>query len=120
MAGGNRSGPKGKYQYITDSGKKIKLRMDKDLATAIGLTASQPGDVTKPDYFTPRGIYCQRAVPQAPDGAGTGEGVTYLARKFIPCNADSQYYKTDEGKDITIEGETFQITGRVGERQTFG
>ena len=119
MASGNRSGPRGKYKYTTDSGKVIRLTMDKDLATAAGLVAPPADAVTKPLGFRPRGVYCQRAAPQAPDGAGTGEGATYLARKFIPCEANAAFYKTDSAQDLTIDGEVFQITGRVGERQSF-
>lgn len=117
--GGNRMGPRKKAKYTTDSGKTIRLNMDADIKTASGLPDSAAGDVTKPLGFKPRGVWCQRAANQAPDGAGTGEGVTYIARKFIPCAADATFYKTDEAKTLTIDGEVYTITGRVGEKQSF-
>lgn len=117
---GNTLGPREKFLYTTDSGVQIRLNTDKDLGQAGGLTQATAGQgATKPLGMTPRGVWCQRSVTQAPDGAGTGEGTSRIQRKFIPCGAESALYKSDTPQNVTIDGATFITTGRVGEKQRF-
>lgn len=117
---GNTLGPRDKFLYTTDSGVQIRLNTDRDLGVAGGLTRATAGQgVTKPLGMTPRGVYAQRSVAQPPDGGGTGEGVTRIQRKFIPCDLDSALYKSDTPQNVTVEGAVFITTGRVGEKQRF-
>lgn len=117
---GNSLGPRSKFLYTTDSGVQIRLNTDNDLGNAGGLTVAEAGQgLTKPLGMTPRGVHCQRSVAQAPDGGGTGEGVTRIQRKFIPCNANSALYNSDTPQNVTIDGAVFVTTGRRGEVQRF-
>lgn len=117
---GNSLGGRTKFSYTTDSGVVIRLNTDNDLGRAAGLTPIEEGEgLTKPLGMKPRGVHCQRSVTQAPDGAGTGEGVTRIQRKFLPCNRDSALYNSDTPQNVTIDGATFITTGRRGEVQRF-
>lgn len=117
---GNSLGPRTKFLYTTDAGQLIRLNTDADLGRAGGLTAAQAGQGdTKPLGFQPRGVHCQRSVTQPPDGAGTGEGVTRIQRKFIPCNGNSDLYRSNTPQNVTIDEAVFVTTGRRGETQRF-
>lgn len=117
---GNSIGPRTKFLYTTDSGVQIRLNTDTDLGNAGGLAKATAGQgLTKPLGMEPRGVYCQRSVTQPPDGGGTGEGVTRLQRKFVPCDAGSALYKSDTPQNVTIDGAVVVTTGRRGETQRF-
>lgn len=107
---GNRLGNRSKYLYTTDSGVNVRLNTDDDIATAGGLTITLPGSdaVTAPKGFKPRGVWIQ-SIAANPT----------IARKFIPCQADSPLYASDSPQNVSVDGEAFVSTGRVGEKQRF-
>lgn len=105
---GNRLGPRGRFQYVSDTGDIYNIETDVDLATAGGLSVAVAGaGQAPPKRFSPRGVYCQ---------SNTG-GI--LARRFVICDADFASYATTASTNITIDGEVFATTGRKGESLSF-
>lgn len=109
---GQRLGKKAKYKYVMDDGTEIRLVLDETLGNlaGTGLTAVTTADIlqNRPSNFKPRAVYVQ-----AIDADGN------VARKRIACNPDGTLYKSNTEQNVTIDGETFQSTGRVGESYSF-
>lgn len=109
---GQRLGKKAKYKYTMDDGTEIRIVVDQTLGdlAGTGLAAITTADnvQNRPNNFTPRGVYIQAVNA---DGA--------LARKRIVCNAEGSLYKSNTEQTITVDGEAFQSTGRVGEKYSF-
>lgn len=105
---GNRLGPRGRFQYTSDTGDIYNITTDVDLAAAGGLSVAVAGaGQAPPRRFKPRGVYAQNSVG----------GV--LARRFVICDADAAFYSTTSPSNITIDGEVFSTTGRRGETLSF-
>lgn len=103
---GNRLGPRTTVAYTSDTGEVYAITTDVDLATAAGLSAAVVGTQSKPSRFDPRGVWAESvAAPKA--------------RRFIICNTGSSIYEADSSTPITIDGEAFVTTGRIGERFSF-
>lgn len=103
---GNALGPRTLYRYFTDSGEQGVYLTDTDLGTAIGATPAAGSDPRVTLYgLTKRYVLCENA-----DGS--------LRKKVTVPTADNTSFLT--GGTLTIDGVSFLITGRVGEKQTFG
>ena len=109
---GQRLGKKVKYKYTMDDGTDIRLKVDETLGSlaGTGLSPVAAGDIlqNKPSNFKPRAVYVQSV-----NAAGE------LARKRIICNPEGTLYKNNSEQSVTIDGETFQSTGRIGESYSF-
>ena len=109
---GQRLGAKKKYKYTMDDGTDIRLSLDATLGdlAGTGLAELTTADIVgnKPTNFTPRGVYAQ-----AIDANGN------LARKRIVCQASGTLYASSTEQNVTIDGESFQTTGRAGEKYSF-
>lgn len=101
---GNRQGPRAWYSYTSDTGTVYAIFTDIDLAAAAGLTAAVLGTPEKPSRLTPRYLTLKSI---------TGS----LTSKRLICNASNSNYSN--GGQVTVDGEVFQVTGRVGEKLTF-
>lgn len=103
----NTLGPRGRYNYTTDTGVDYTVETDVDLASAAGLTAvSDPEPPRLPSNIKPRVVFVQATVSGA------------LRRKDLIVNADSTLF-TDSRQAVTIDGTAGQTTGRRGERVSF-
>lgn len=101
---GNRIGPRGWFNYTSDTDETYAIFTDVDLATAGGLTAATAGTTEKP-----RRLQCRYLVLKSTVGTRT--------TKRLIVNADNALYS--DGGSIVVEGESFVVTGRVGEQYTF-
>jgi len=101
---GNRLGPRGWYSYTSDTDDVYAIYTDVDLATAGGLTPATAGTEEKPSRLQPRYLVLKSIA---------GRPTT----KRLIVNSDNALYET--GGSVTVEGESFTITGRVGEQFTF-
>lgn len=101
---GNRSGPRGWYGYVDDLGDTYAIFTDVDLATAAGLAAAVLGTPETPRRLEPRYVVC-KSIAGSP-----------TQRRLI-CNPTNTVYQN--GGVVTIDGEQFRATGRVGEKYTF-
>lgn len=105
---GNTLGPRGRYQYESDTGEIYNISTDVDLATAAGLTASAAGTGSaKPTRLKPRVVHLQATI------AGR------LVRKQLIVNPDNALYDTDTSGTVTIDTTVFTSTGRRGESLSF-
>jgi hypothetical protein len=108
VAEGQELGVRDKFTYTMDDGSKIKLVLDKTLGTVPGngLTSTTTADNAgnKPLKFKPRVVYLQRKTT-------TGR----LIRKNIVCSLTSTLYKSNVEQNVTIDGDSYQTTGRRGE-----
>lgn len=117
---GNRLGPRTKVVYKSEAnGLGYILTVDDSFVVAGAGTgngepalydpATPPADLTvtpSPKSFRPRGVWAKSPV----DGA----------RKFIACmDPTADLYATTTPKTVSIDGENFITTGRVGETQSF-
>lgn len=109
---GQRLGAKKKYKYTMDDGTDIRLTLDETLGAIAGTGLAEVTTAdnvqNKPTNFVPRRTYVQ-----AIDADGK------VARKGIVCQADGALYASNVEQNVTIDGETFQSTGRVGEKYSF-
>lgn len=104
----NTLGPRGRYQYVSDTGEIYNITTDVDLATAAGLTPAVAGTGSaKPTQLSLRKVFCQATVGGR------------LVRKGLTVNADSPLYDTDASTTVVIDGTTFTTTGRKGESLSF-
>ena len=101
---GNRLGPRGWYRYVADDAEVYAIYTDVDLATAAGLELAVIGTPETPRRLEPRYI-----VLKADSGAAAG--------KRLICNTDNNVFIGGGG--VTIDGELFRATGRVGEKKSF-
>lgn len=101
---GNRLGPRGWFRYVDDIGNALAIFTDVDLATAAGLQAAVIGTPEKPQRLEPRYIVLKSI---------TGSPTT----KRLICLANFDVY--ENGGVVSIDGESFRATGRVGEQYTF-
>lgn len=103
---GNSLGPRRLYRYFTDNDEQGVYLTDEDLGVAVGATAAAGSDPRVTLYgLTKRYVLCENA-----DGS--------LRKKVtIPTSTNDKFLN---GGTLTIDGVTFIITGRVGEKQTFG
>lgn len=103
---GNTLGPRALFRYTTDSGEQGVYLTDVDLGNAIGAVGAAGSDPRVTLYgLTKRYVLCENA-----DGS--------IRKKVVAPTADNTSFLT--GGTLTIDGVTFIITGRVGEKQTFG
>lgn len=100
---GNNLGPRGYYEYTSDTDVQYTIQTDRDLGTAGGLTLSV-ANPNKPTKFRCRGVWAESA-------AGN--------RKFIICNRDSALY-SDTSQTVTIDTVAYNTTGRRGEALSYG
>jgi hypothetical protein len=113
MAEGQFTGLRGRYIYVSDSGREFVRVADETLATVAGSTnAAEPStgaaDGALPSRFKPRGVFWE--------GVLSGR----LVRKFIVCGTlESPLYAADTRRALTIDGVSGTVTGRKGEKQTF-
>jgi valyl-tRNA synthetase len=109
---GQRLGVKKKYKYTMDDGTSIRLRLDSTLGdlAGTGLSAVTTADdvQNKPTNFKPRVAYVQFI-----DTDGR------ISRKELVCNSDGALYKSNVEQNISIDGASFQTTGRRGEQYSF-
>lgn len=104
---GNRLGPRGVFLYTSDTGTEYRIETDASLGAASALPVAASGDGSPPPRrFSPRGVWCKSVA---------GDPTT----RFVPCNVDFAAYATSTPTSVTIDGEQFTSTGRVGERLTF-
>jgi hypothetical protein len=112
VAEGQELGVRDKYTYTMDDGEKVRLVLDKTLGDVAdnGLTTSTTTDGAgnKPLNFTPRIVFIQRTT-------ATGRTI----RKQIVCNADSDLYTKKTVSEVTVNGDSYQTTGRRGEKLSF-
>lgn len=101
---GNRLGQRGRFLYTADDGVDYNYLTDLDLGSAMGAGFAPFGTPDLPRLLTPRYV-----LAEASDGA---------KKKVIAPTVDNTAYLS--GGTVTVDGETFQITGRVGEKYTFG
>lgn len=101
---GNRSGPRGWFAYVDDLGDTYAIFTDVDLANAAGLSPAVLGTPEKKTRLQPRYVVAKSI-------AGTP-----TSRQVI-CNPTNTVYAN--GGVLTIDGEQFRATGRVGEKYTF-
>lgn len=101
---GNRIGPRARFLYTTDGGEARNYLTDDDHGSAMGAGYAPAG--------TPAitGIRPRYVIAVASDGV--------TKRRIVSPTPDNTAYLS--GGNIILDGETFQITGRVGESQTFG
>lgn len=103
----NTLGPRGRYEYTSDTGQTYTIETDVDLATAAGLpTAGSPEAPPPPRGFSPRVVFVQATV--------NGR----IARKNLVVNADSPLF-TDSRQAVTIDGTAGTTTGRKGESLSY-
>ncbi len=103
----NQIGPRGRYEYESDTGQIYTIETDVDLATAAGLVAvSDPEPEGLPRRFKPRVVFVQATI------AGK------IARKELVVNGDSALF-TDSRQTVTIDGTAGTTTGRRGESRSF-
>lgn len=104
---GNRLGPRETYLYTSDTGTVYRIETDASLGTAGGLTVADSGTGSMPpSRFEPRFVWCvSNAAP--------------FARRKVICDVDFAGYATSVPTAVTIDGEAFTTTGRIGERLQF-
>ncbi len=118
---GNRLGSRARFLYESEEANVIYIiETDADLAvagTGPGAAAPTPYDPSAeppagaticppPKRFEPRGVWVKAT-------SGTG-------RKFLKCFSNAApLYATSTPTEVTIDGETFVTTGRIGEKQSF-
>jgi hypothetical protein len=94
-------GTRGFWQYTSDSGNIYTVRSRDADNVAIGNTPdTRDGHPSRPSSLKPRYVW-----GLAPDGS---------RRKFHVGSTSNPAYHTPGS--LTVDGITFQITGRVGER----
>lgn len=103
---GNRLGPRGVFAYTSDTGEVYALRLDVSLAEAAGLALATSSAKSKPTGFRPRFVWAE-------------SNGTPKARRKIVCNTGSTIFEADGSSSVTIDGEPFTTTGRIGERFSF-
>lgn len=117
---GNRQGPRERYVYLTDDlTVAYILTTDQDLAVAgLGVAgaapevydpANPPAGVTicpAPRRFTPRCVFAQDPVSGA-------------RKNLIAFSATANLYSSSLSQSVTIDGLSFDTTGRKGEKLTF-
>lgn len=103
---GNTLGSRTLYRYFTDSGEQGVYLTDTDLGLAIGATPAAGSDPRVTLYgLTKRYVLCENG-----DGS--------VRKRVVVPTADNTSFLA--GGTLTIDGMSFIITGRVGEKQTFG
>lgn len=103
----NQIGPRGRYEYESDTGQVYTVETDVDLAAAAGLVAvSDPEPEGLPRRFKPRVVFVQATIGGK------------IARKDLIVNADSPLF-TDSRQAVTIDGTAGVTTGRRGEARSF-
>lgn len=104
---GNRLGARATFSYTSDTGTVYRLETDENLGLAGGLEVADSGTGSQPPTrFEPRGLWCKSdAAP--------------VVRRFVPCDVDFPAYASGVPTSITIDGEAFTTTGRVGEKLSF-
>lgn len=103
---GNTLGPRTLFRYFTDNADQGVYLTDRDLGLAVGATPAAGSDPRITLYgLRKRYVLCENA-----DGS---------VKKRVVCPR-IENDKFINGGTLTIDGETFIITGRVGESQTFG
>lgn len=103
---GNSLGPRALYNYIDDNGNQGVYLTDVNLGSAINATLAGSGDPRVKLYgLRKRYVLCENA-----DG-------TKKKRVTCPTNDSTAFLA---GGTLSIDGEEFIVTGRVGEAQTFG
>ena len=104
---GNRLGARDTFSYTSDTGTVYRIETDANLGLAGGLEPADSGTGSAaPPRFSPRGLWCKSAA--AP-----------VVRRFVPCNVDNAAYSSGVPTSITIDGEAFTTTGRIGEKFSF-
>lgn len=101
---GNRLGSRGLFVYTADDGLSYKVRTDSDNAAAGGFTAATNED------DLPRGMKMRYLNLQLVDA-----GKTY--RKRLYCAVpNATPYTSSTGSTVTVDGASWTITGKVGEK----
>lgn len=103
---GNTLGARKLYVYTADDGTEGVYLTDENLGTAIGATPATSSDPRVTLY----GLSKRYVLAENADG-------TLRKKIVVPTNDDTQFLN---GGTLTIDGTSFVITGRVGEKQTFG
>lgn len=98
---GNLLGERNWYLYTADNGNQYSYFTDADLATSVGATLNDDNQ-TLPRGLKPRGVNCQ-------DASGN--------KKFVIVpSTTSTVWTTDGASSLTIDGVTFTVTSKRGER----
>lgn len=101
---GNRLGARGKFVYVSDTSTSYQVRTDSDNATAGGFAAA----TNEPEL--PRGMKMRYLNVFLVDGAKT-----YRKRLYV-AEANSAIYAKGTGDTIAIDGATWTVSGRTGEK----
>lgn len=108
---GNRLGPRGTFVYTSDSLVEYNISLDRSVSIAVGNTLST--DAALPNVrasgnrpIEPR--YFLLALTATPT----------IKKKAIVCDADNTTFAADGASTLTINGVSWTVTGRVGEKRS--
>jgi hypothetical protein len=108
---GNRLGPRGTFVYTSDSLIDYNITLDRSVALAVGNTLST--DATLPIVrasgrrpIEPRSLLL--ALVSDPT----------ITKKAIVSEADNTLFAADGASTVTINGVSWVVTGRVGEKRS--
>jgi hypothetical protein len=105
---GHTLGPKESVQYVADNGSTYLLKTSPDLVISnSGAVIGTVGGVA-PKGFKPRAVFAQATI-----------GGKIVRKRLICFTTASTLYATSTPQVVTIDGEAFTTTGRLGERQRF-
>lgn len=106
---GNVLGPRGTYVYETNTGVSFNMSLDRSVSDAVGNALSQNGALpvatsggTIP--FSPRYILVRSADEPS------------KRKKIVIGDPANSLYASAAAASVTINGEVFNVTGRVGEK----
>jgi hypothetical protein len=120
-------GSMGRYRYTGDDGTNYRVRLATVVATSVGFTAAQTGDLTLPKRFKMRHAICSWF-----SAGGAGQAVGKFTRSVpIPTVGHAIWAGTDDVislpdyNSVPGAGQTspnvmrdFTVTGLAGERRT--
>lgn len=104
---GSTLGQRGNYVYTSDSGTQYAIQTLVTLGTAASLTPLTSSKGSLPRRFRPRVLHLEATISNR------------QVKKKLICEANNAQYKTDAGGSITVDGTSFTVTGRTGERVSY-
>lgn len=102
---GNRLGPRGRFVYVSDTSTSYQVRTDSDNAAAGGFAAATNEPVL------PKGMKMRYLNVYLQDGTKT------YRKKLYVAEANSTIYAKEDGDTVAIDGATWTVSGRTGEKK---
>lgn len=107
MANGNTLGPRKAFKYLDDLGEEYRYFTDEDLGLTVEGELSTGNVPDLPRAFRPRGVYV------------VGKDNPSIKKFLVVGSPEGAIFKTNQSRDVEIDGVQFRTTGRRGEAKTF-